>query len=276
MGISSNESIQRKISKAVVHMSLWDNALVYKSLSYLKKHPKLFSGIISPFQIISEGYEMDFFKKEIKPGMTVLDIGANVGIYTLTASALVGDKGKVFAFEPDKLNFKMLEDAVLKHSCKNTFLENIALSNKKGSTKLYIDEVNPGNHSFGQKNLYKGKKAVTIQTIKLDDYLAKNGVKKVDFIKIDVQGAESLVFAGASKLLKQKNIKILMEYWPAGIKNVGQSPEKFLEMFAKAGFKFKVLDKEKKNIYKIKLDDLIADSKKWTDFTDYTNLVLEK
>lgn len=276
MFISSNNSLQRRISKFVVHFSLWNNIFVSKCLKFLTQRPRLFSAIITHIEFINERYELEVFRRFVKPGMVVLDIGANVGLYTAEASHLVGNKGHVIAFEPDKFNFDMLKGCIKNGNYRNVILENMALSNKKGLQKLFIDSVNPGNHSFGKKNLYKGHHSILVPTISLDEYLSSKRIKRVDIIKIDVQGAEALVFSGALDLLRHQYVTIMMEYWPVGIKNVGQNPEQLLRLLSDCGYKFKVIEKNNKTVYPISLSNLVEYSRKWKDSTDYTNLILYK
>ncbi|MDD3679277.1 MAG: FkbM family methyltransferase [Candidatus Shapirobacteria bacterium] len=276
MLISSNDSLERRFTKTLLRISPWNNVFVKKTLAFLKNRPRLFSGLISTVQLSSEKHEMVVFKQLIRSGMTVIDIGANIGIYTTEAARLVGKQGRVIAFEPEKYNFQLLTERVRKSGYKNITLENIALSNKKGEQTFYIDSVNLGNHSFSQKNIYDGAEAIRVHTTTIDKYLQEHGISKVDVIKIDVQGAEPLVLAGARKLLKDQSPAILLEYWPVGIKNLGQDPDKFLRSLSEYGFRFMVVDKHTKDTNPISLSALIAESRNWQDSTDYVNLLLKK
>ena len=95
---------------------------------------------------IYEPLETEFVKKEVKKGNVVLDIGANIGYYTLIFAKLVGENGKVFAFEPDPTNFALLKKNVEMNGYKNVVLVQRAVSNKTGKLKLYLCEDNPGDH----------------------------------------------------------------------------------------------------------------------------------
>jgi len=136
---------------------------------------------------VYEPFETELVKKEIKKGDVVLDIGANIGYYTLIYAKLVGEEGKVFAFEPDPDNFALLKKNVEINGYRNVILAQKAVSNKTGKIRLYLSEVNKGDHRIYDS--HDGRKSIEIETIRLDDYF-KNYNVRIDFIKMDVQGAE--------------------------------------------------------------------------------------
>jgi len=136
---------------------------------------------------VYEPFETELVKKEIKKGDVVLDLGANIGYYTLIFGKLVGKRGKVFAFEPDPTNFSLLKKNVEMNGYKNVELVQKAVSNKTGKIKLYLCEDNKGDHRI--YNSHDGRQSIEIEAIRLDDYF-KNYNGAVDFIKMDIQGAE--------------------------------------------------------------------------------------
>jgi len=276
MTIESNNSPQRRLIKTIIHLSLLDNILAKKLLTLTKKNLGVYSNIVFLFQKFNEGFELKCFRRLLRSGMTVLDIGASSGVYAIEAAKCVGPTGRVIAFEPDVINFKILKHQVMKSKYTNIILENIALSDKNGYRKLFIDSINPGNHSFNVKNLYRGNAWAKVKTATLDSYLNTAGIKRVDVVNMDVQGAEWLVFSGAKRLLGQKNIKIIIEYWPIGIKQLGNDPVQLLEFLSYKGFRFKVLDEGKKKVYPITLSSLIKNTANWAGLADYLNLLLEK
>jgi FkbM family methyltransferase len=183
---------------------------------------------------VHEPLETDIVKKETKRGYTVLDIGANIGYYTLIFSKLVGENGKVFAFEPDPENFTLLEKNIKMNNCSNVTLVKKAVSNRNGKERLYISEKNKGDHRL--YNSHDNREYVEVETIRLDDYFKDFG--KIDFIKIDIQGSEGALISGAPILIKKnKNLKILTEYWPLGLRRFGTEPQEYLKFLVKNGFK---------------------------------------
>lgn len=187
--------------------------------------------------------ETEIISNSVKEGDTALDIGAHIGYFTLVLARAVKESGKVFAFEPESKNFLMLKKNIEINNFENVVLENIALSSVSGKTNLFLDKDNLGNMSFSSKNIPKpslgGKVEVEVQT--LDNY-ANKIEKRVSFIKIDVQGAEELVFWGGKNLLLRDKPVILMEFWPYGLKNNGTDPMSMLIFLHNLGYKFFVLD----------------------------------
>lgn len=183
---------------------------------------------------ILEKREMDFFKKTIKKGWTVLDIGANIGYPSLFFSKLVGKRGRIIAFEPDKNNLEMFRKNIEINNCKNIVVVPMAVSDHTGIGTLYTSDSHSGDHRIYNLS-HEKRKTQNIKTISLDDYF--NSQNKIDFIQIDVQGAEELVFKGMRRLLNDnKSINILLEFWPEGLRKIGSSPVDFLKMIKQLGF----------------------------------------
>jgi len=193
---------------------------------------------------VYEPFETELVKKEIKKGDVVLDLGANIGYYTLIFAKLVGKRGKVFAFEPDPTNFSLLKKNVEMNGYKNVELVQKAVSNKTGKIKLYLCEDNKGDHRI--YNSHDGRQSIEIEAIRLDDYF-KNYNGAVDFIKMDIQGAEGGAIQGMFNLLKKNNVKIITEFWSIGLKRFGIDSEECLKLLIEFGFKlYEVNEREKK------------------------------
>ncbi len=228
-----------------------------------------------------ENLEAELFEKALKKGMTVLDLGANIGLYSLIAASKIGKTGRVYAFEPEPGNYSLLNENIKYNNYENIILPfNNAVSNKDGETlKLFLDKDNLSCPSFSVENIpdYSRTKSVNVKTVTLDKFLKstilKDGRKSVDIIKIDVQGAEDLTFSGAQNLLKNaKELTIFMEYWPFGIRNLKGNPEKMLEMFDKLGFKFYIVDEFEKKLTKNTLKEVLKKAEdKWN-----INIVMKK
>jgi FkbM family methyltransferase len=193
---------------------------------------------------VYEPFETALFKKEIKPGQTVLDIGANIGYYTLMAAKLVGPKGKVYAFEPDPDNFALLKKNVESNGYTNATLINKAVSNKTKTAKLFLNKTNRGDHRLYDSK--DGRPFIPIRTVKMDDFFKKTD-KKINFIKMDIQGSEAGALEGLKILIrKNSQLKLITEFWPYGINQAGHSPLSYLRTLKKIGFKiFEVSEKEK-------------------------------
>ena len=224
-----------------------------------------------------EKYETELIHSLIKPGDIVVDIGANIGYYTLIVAKLTGRSGKVYSFEPEPNNFQLLSKNINVNGYSNCTPIQKALSNKKGQMKLFLNSTNLGAHSFIDDTSNRRSGEVNVDTIPLDVYFGSQ-VKsnKIDFIKMDAEGAEGLVISGAKTLLKENDLKILMEFWPTGLRKLGTEPLQMLKELEGFGFKIKLLDEKNCRMEEKSLEDIIE----YCDITlkgEYeVNLFLEK
>lgn len=190
---------------------------------------------------IHEKTTTELFKKTIKEGDIIADLGANVGYFTLLAAKLTGEKGRVFSFEPEPHNYNYLKKNIEINNYNHASAFQKAVSDRNGRTKLYICDYDPGHHTI---NSYSGidaysrgrkteEKKIDIDTITLDSFL-EGKTNKVDVIKMDVEGAEMLALSGMDKILKSnKNIKMFIEFFPLLIENMGSSPKEFIHRLLK-------------------------------------------
>jgi len=188
-----------------------------------------------------EPTETRLFLDTIRPGDTVVDVGANVGYYTLLAAEAVGPTGRVFAFEPDPVAFALLEDNVRLSGATNVIAEQKALSNEPGSIKLFLAAQNKGDHRIVQ---VKGqdRPSVDIEAVAFDQWIRTHPVANggsVDFIKIDTQGAEAVILEGMKETLKNNDgIRLIVEFWPSGLDQFGADAGKVLSSLSAADFRF--------------------------------------
>jgi len=150
------------------------------------------------------------FYNEIKPNMTVFDIGANIGCYTFLAAKICGTTGLVIAFEPGKESYELMQKSLGLNPYKNIKLINKAVSDKSRKGKLFL---NPYSSADNRTISYdKNWDSVDTEIISLDDFIKENNIKP-NFIKIDVQGAQYEVIAGMKNLLDSKTpLKIIVEF----------------------------------------------------------------
>jgi FkbM family methyltransferase len=152
---------------------------------------------------------VDAVRQHVRPGMTVLDIGAQSGFYTLLLSRLVGPGGKVIAFEPLPANFRLLEENLQLNTLENAVVRKEAVSARSGDLTFEF----PRYH----RTLVAGPIApedelgsFTVPAITLDDFVRETGLP-VHFIKMDVEGAETDVMRGARKLLRDWHPLLMIE-----------------------------------------------------------------
>ena len=185
-----------------------------------------------------EPVETEIVKKEIKENDIVLDVGANIGYYSLIFAQLIGKSGKVYSFEPDPTNFEILKKNILVNKHENVILENKAVSNKEGNLKLYLSTENNGMHRIYPSKWCK--ESIDINSIKIDNYFNKN--QKIDFIKLDIEGAEYDALLGMESIIQNnENIVIFIEFVPTSLEEHGTNPEKVIDFFINHKFKiFKI------------------------------------
>ena len=184
------------------------------------------------YKALSDRPERRLFRQIIQPGMTVVDVGGNIGIYTRYFSGLAGSAGRVHSFEPGPANFQRLKENTV--NLRNVSINHAAVGERNGTIKLFIsDELNVDHRTFDSGD---GRKSVDVPVQTLDEYF-KPG-QPVDFIKIDVQGYEWSVLQGAQRVLTENpNVKILLEYWPWGLIKASADPSDLLKMFNSMGFR---------------------------------------
>lgn len=207
------------------------------------------------YKKISDRQKIALFKEIIKPGMRVLDLGANIGFYTVLFSKLVGENGKVFSFEPDAKNYKYLEENT--KTLYNVIIEKKAVSDKTEKIKFYISkDLNVDHQSYDNG---EGRDCEEVDAIALDDYFPDNA--KIDFIKIDIQGYEPIALKGMSKIMRQLGGAVVFgELWPYGLQKAGSSAEEYLQFLKSHGFKIKFFEDE------IDYNEKVKDKNFYTDF----------
>jgi FkbM family methyltransferase len=179
---------------------------------------------------------VQLIRTRVREGMTVLDVGANVGVYTSLLSRIVGPHGHVLALEPDPDNWRALQKASTANGWQNVELHQTAAADRKGQMSFARSSFNSGNHSLQSDPSRPGAEVVNV--IRLDELLEG---RKINFIKIDVQGWEASVLRGAEKVLREKSpLSMLVELWPQGLQRNGSSAGEVLELLE--SFSFRLLD----------------------------------
>ncbi len=177
------------------------------------------------FMGVYEPVESYLFTHLLKPGMTVIDAGANIGQYTLLASTIVGTEGAVHSFEPVPDTFVQISTNVKVNQLSNVYLNQAALWNESTTLKLSLsDEMkdNIGSYSVGVKN-----QATTVESVsvRLDDYIVSKKIKRVDLIKMDIEGAEFSALTGMQEVLERERPILLIELNRLALQRVGYTPE---------------------------------------------------
>jgi len=184
----------------------------------------------------------------------ILDIGANIGYTAVLFSTVISPGYQIFAFEPEKWNFALLNRIVEANKLTRIISpQRLAVSEKQGIAKLWINIQNQSDHRMitPQFSGDPGSEIQTVSTTTLDDFVDAVILKQFDshtisFIKIDVQGVEWKICQGMARTLEKHPETILcMEYYPEGIKNMGDNPEDILSFFKDRHYRTYVLSRKK-------------------------------
>ena len=195
------------------------------------------------------------FQQYLQPGMTVLDIGAHVGYYSRLSAQLIGDQGKVFAFEPHPNTRTYLQKNT--RSYPNITIAPVAVSDEAGSAELFDYlmmsasgslQYDPTMAELQQSQLGEQDVApriqenfpvrkYTVDKVVVDDYLNQRGIEQVDFIKMDIEGAELGALRGMKNIILQSpGLHLVMEYNPRALQSFGHEPEQALLEIIGYGF----------------------------------------
>jgi FkbM family methyltransferase len=181
--------------------------------------------------------EAEVLRASLKPGMTYLDVGGNLGYLATLAARLVGPSGRVIAIEPEPYNFSLLQRNLKLNARGRSVAVNAAAGAAPGTAKLFKAAENLGDHRLYSDDQSADRPFVEVPVVRLDSLFAANNWPAPDFIKIDVQGYEPHVVAGLDGLVTADRPRaILTEYWPVGIRNAGGDPTAYLEWFRSRGF----------------------------------------
>jgi FkbM family methyltransferase len=183
-----------------------------------------------------EHREAAYFCSLLQPGMTFLDVGANVGYYSLLAAPLVGASGGIHAFEPVSTMHEMLRSNFERNQIRQAVANRLIVSDSSGPKTINLSpEDNCGSSSVGIV-LRGDHRTETVESITLDDYLRQRGLARVDVIKMDVEGHETAVLRGASALLREKRPVWLIEVRENLLRQSGSSRAELYGLLQAAGY----------------------------------------
>lgn len=184
-----------------------------------------------------EKHVADVVRQSLKAGDVMLDLGANIGYFTLLGASRVGAHGKVIAFEPDAGNRALIQKSLEQNSFSGVVICPYAVADRAGWAGFQREDSNgqlvPDGSSAG---MYQ------VQTVALDDFLADE--PRIDAVKMDIEGSEMLAWRGMRGLLNRHRPLLFTELHPAALRQVsGVEPEVFLEELRSAGYDLYVLDR---------------------------------
>ncbi len=221
---------------------------------------------LCPHIILDGNWEMwitNVFTNLVKDGMNIVEIGTNIGYYSVIFASKIGESGKLFAFEANPRIFEMLHQTVEINGFLNRVeLVNKAVTDSSGKISFSILKRHHGSGSivtFSEEHLERSREEVEIinvDTISLDEYFNNRDIK-IDVIKIDAEGSEPYIFDGMRKLIEDNHdIIIICEFNPALISGARKDPRKFLEQIEQYEFPLRYIDNNS-NIVDTSVEELM-------------------
>jgi len=191
--------------------------------------------------------EQDFYRQYLRDGMTVFDVGANVGELTLSFSALAG-QGKVHAFEAASSTFRLLTNRCQESNRHNVVLNNYAVTDHEGKVTLQVyDEKYSSWNSLARRPLadygidVKPVGTEMIPATTIDSYCERHGVVEIDLLKIDVEGAEYQVLLGAKRMLQDRRVRCCVFEFGQTTFDMGNHPDVIEEYITGVGYSLRNL-----------------------------------
>ncbi len=208
-------------------------------------------------QKVWEPFETELLLARLGPGQVFVDVGANIGYYSVIADQLVGAAGSIYAFEPERKNFELLVRNLENCRCRDVNLHHAGLSDLAGASELYLSPENWGDHRISAE---QGRSIQPIEMLCGDDLLAG---KHIDFLKIDTQGAEYQVVNGLRNSIQANSawLAMVIEYWPWGLAASGSSAEAFVELLGSFNMPIHIIDHLANRLIPAGLSDLLAFAK---------------
>lgn len=195
-----------------------------------------------------ESHVVRFYRDCLKPGMTFVDVGANIGVYSLIAAKLVGTSGKVFCFEPNSENCRLIMLSAFRNNFQNVFVYPFALADKTGSGFFSTHIGSNGGLISDTPESLSNPSCVVVPTLRLDDVINF----KVDCIKIDVEGAEGLVSQGAMRLIETWHPMITSEFSMEMLPRVsGISGKEYLKFYVDNHYDIFLIDRHSQELIPI-------------------------
>ena len=212
--------------------------------------------------------ERRFVAGFLRPGMTVLDLGAHHGLFTTLMSRLVGPSGRVLAFEPSPRERRGLERHIRLNACTNVMVVPMAVSSAAGDAEFYMVENRRSGASGLRRTQLDGRfpksERIQVRVAALDEYLGNAGITQVDFMKMDIEGAELEAFKGATKLLTSTRRPTIMVEMADQVTGAwGYSSREKYDLLSSWGYDW----------YAIQPDGTLVASPRRDEYDGFSNLV---
>lgn len=236
--VGGHGPIQRRVGHVVTRLMMW------KPLRRSRLGRSAYGWMYLFGKAHAERAESEFFRRLVRPGETVVDLGANVGFYTAQFSEIVGDRGFVLAFEPDPFCADILRRRIgALASARNVRIEDAALGAAPGEAVLYCshrDRAETRTHPLDPET---PGETVRVPVRTLDEYCREHGIGRIDGLKVDVEGDEVGVLKGMREILTTRPPAwIFIEFSPDQLRGAGDTPEAFWSLLRAHGYRSYALE----------------------------------
>lgn len=194
-----------------------------------------------------ERWETSVFASQLQRGMSVIDLGGNIGFYTMLARSIVGPEGRVVTFEPYPQSAALIRASVEANGYENVTIVQAGTVDSNSTGKLYLAPGRWSEHSL--LDLEHSKPAedgytIDVEFVTVDGALEKlNHDFHVDIVKMDIEGSEWWAVHGMTKVLAHNpKLTVMTEFWPNGFLRVGATPRQYLDFLHDAGFAIANMD----------------------------------
>jgi len=182
--------------------------------------------------------EVSFLRSLARPGMHVVEVGANTGVTAVALAKEIGDTGRLYAFEPVPEYYATLMDNLSRNGVKNVSAYRLALSNQVGRIRFYKREEGSGITPA------EGGEALWVEATTVTEFLALQGISRVDLLNLDCEGSELLVLKGAEPVLEKQVPQIFCEIHHAYLDELGQSVDDVVDFLRQFGYDVQLLQVE--------------------------------
>jgi FkbM family methyltransferase len=241
----------KALTNAILLRIIPESIQIGPAILYLDHNDPVISGALT--LRVYEHSEQALFAKYLHGDMTLVDIGANVGLYTALSMYHLNACGRIVAIEPHPQTYEILQKNVAANhingrECPRVDTFNLAATPEACQLELRLNPENRGDNRM-YRGTYQGMieewDTLPVEGRPVDDVLAELGVEEVNFVKIDIQGYEQKAISGFQKTLERStNVILLSEFWPKGLQEAGGSATDYLHMLINLGFKLYVLNKK--------------------------------
>ena len=193
-----------------------------------------------------ERLQAKLINNALKPSMTVLDIGANIGYYTLMIARGLQGSGQVYSFEPEPFNFRLLAANVKTNGYTNITLVRKAVCEVDGEVSIFKDVDHYGAHSLWSNNITHLSSVERVSAITLDSF--SENVERVDLIKMDIQGAEGGAIRGGERLLSEQHPILFFEISPCLLRHAGDDLQSIVDLLQSWGYELSVINEKRQTL----------------------------